>query len=58
MGNATEAAKALQEMRKRKADVSLETVRQDYLVYDETCREQLLNGLRKAGLSENAPSAS
>lgn len=53
MGDATEAAKALEEMRKRKADVSLETVRQDYLVYDDTCREQLLYGLRMAGLPEH-----
>ena len=45
-------------MRKRKADVSLETVRQDYLVYDDTCREQLLSGLRKAGLAEHVAAES
>jgi tetratricopeptide (TPR) repeat protein len=51
-GDLEGAKQARAEVEKHRPDFSIEQVRRDFLVFDESCFERLLSGLRKAGVPE------
>jgi tetratricopeptide (TPR) repeat protein len=58
LGDQTGAKQELRETQKHQPDFSIAQVRRDYIVFDATCLERLLAGLRKAGVAEASKAVS
>lgn len=54
LGDHTGAKQESRETRKYRPDFSIAQVRRDYIVFDATCLDRLLSGLRKAGVAETS----
>jgi TolB-like protein len=54
LGDHAGARQEIRETQKHRPDFSIEQVRRDYIVFDETCLDRLLSGLRKAGVPETS----
>jgi hypothetical protein len=54
LGDHTGAKQESRETRKHRPDFSIAQVRRDYIVFDTTCLDRLLTGLRKAGVAETS----
>jgi TolB-like protein len=54
LGDHTGADQESRETRKHRPDFSIAQVRRDYVVFDATCLDRLLTGLRKAGVAETS----
>ncbi|MGE5150472.1 MAG: hypothetical protein ACM3II_10165, partial [Rhodospirillaceae bacterium] len=57
LGDHAGAKQEICETRKHRQDFSIAQVRRDYIVFDATCLDRLLTGLRKAGVAETSKAA-
>jgi hypothetical protein len=55
LGDRAGAERERIETQRHQPEFSIEQVRRDYLVFDESCLERLLTGLRKAGVPRLQP---
>ena len=54
LGDQAGAAQQILETQKHRPDFSIAQVLRDYVVFDATCLDRLLAGLRKAGVAETS----
>jgi TolB-like protein len=54
LGDRAGSTQEIRETRKHRPDFSIAQVLRDYVVFDATCLDRLLTGLRKAGVAETA----